>query len=109
MVRAILVEMTTPFRMRPRIDTLPVNGHFLSMYVPCKDNTVYNLLLSNAVATPATLQGKPRDQGARMRSPFPSSAGPVDLTSAADLGVLKPRPTDRTNRSEPFCFLASER
>jgi hypothetical protein len=36
MVRVILVEVTTPFRMRPRIDTLPVKGHFLSMYVPCR-------------------------------------------------------------------------
>jgi hypothetical protein len=39
MVRVILVETTTPLRMRPRIDTLPVKGHFLSMYVPCKHET----------------------------------------------------------------------
>ena len=36
MVRFILVDLTTPVRMRPRIDTLPVNGHFLSMYVPIR-------------------------------------------------------------------------
>lgn len=34
MVRVILVLYTTPLRMRPRMDTSLVNGHFLSMYVP---------------------------------------------------------------------------
>ena len=34
MVRFILVDLTTPVKMRPRMDTLPVKGHFLSMYVP---------------------------------------------------------------------------
>ena len=34
MVRSILVEMTRPFRIAPRIDTEEVNGHFLSMYFP---------------------------------------------------------------------------
>ena len=33
-VRVIFVEMTMPLRMRPRIDTLPVKGHFLSTYEP---------------------------------------------------------------------------
>ena len=31
MVRVILVLTTLPVRMRPRIETRPVNGHFLSM------------------------------------------------------------------------------
>jgi hypothetical protein len=30
-VRCILVDMTVPVRIRPRIETIPVNGHFLSM------------------------------------------------------------------------------
>ena len=30
----ILELITSPFRMRPRIDTPPVNGHFLSTYEP---------------------------------------------------------------------------
>jgi hypothetical protein len=30
MVRVILVDTTRPFKMRPRIETLPVKGHFLS-------------------------------------------------------------------------------
>ena len=34
MVRFILVDLTTPVMMRPRMDTLPVKGHFLSMYFP---------------------------------------------------------------------------
>jgi hypothetical protein len=34
MVRVILADMTFPVRMRPRIETSPVKGHFLSMYVP---------------------------------------------------------------------------
>jgi hypothetical protein len=31
-VRCILVETTLPVRMRPRIDTMPVKGHFLSAW-----------------------------------------------------------------------------
>jgi hypothetical protein len=34
MVLVILVEWTTPVRIRPRMETSPVKGHFLSMYVP---------------------------------------------------------------------------
>ncbi len=34
-VRVIFVDTTTPLRMRPRMLTLPVKGHFLSMYEPC--------------------------------------------------------------------------
>ncbi len=34
MVRIIFVLMTVPVKIRPRIETSPVNGHFLSMYVP---------------------------------------------------------------------------
>ena len=30
----IFVDLTTPDKMRPRMEMLPVNGHFLSMYVP---------------------------------------------------------------------------
>ena len=29
-VRCILVETTFPVRIRPRMETIPVNGHFLS-------------------------------------------------------------------------------
>jgi hypothetical protein len=31
MVRFIFVDLTTPDKMRPRMETLPVKGHFLSM------------------------------------------------------------------------------
>lgn len=34
MVRCILVLITIPRKIRPRIDTPPVKGHFLSMYFP---------------------------------------------------------------------------
>jgi hypothetical protein len=30
-VRCILVDITVPVRIRPRMETMPVNGHFLSM------------------------------------------------------------------------------
>ena len=40
MVRVILVLITTPVKIRPLIETVPVNGHFLSMYVP---STAYSL------------------------------------------------------------------
>ena len=33
-VRCILVETTVPVKIRPRIETIPVKGHFLSMYEP---------------------------------------------------------------------------
>lgn len=33
MVRSILAETTFPVRIRPRMETSPVKGHFLSMYV----------------------------------------------------------------------------
>ena len=53
-VRCIFIFWTTPVRMRPLIDTFPVNGHFLSMYVPsiaCQEHTnsieVKNLATSN--------------------------------------------------------------
>jgi hypothetical protein len=35
MVRCILVETTVPVKMRPRIETIPVNGHFLSVRMEC--------------------------------------------------------------------------
>lgn len=31
MVRFILVDFTTPVKIRPRMETLPVKGHFLSV------------------------------------------------------------------------------
>merc|ERR1712168_1299596 len=34
MVRFIFIDLTIPVRIRPRMLTLPVNGHFLSMYDP---------------------------------------------------------------------------
>jgi len=32
-VRVILVDTTRPVRMRPRIETSPANGHFLSTFI----------------------------------------------------------------------------
>lgn len=32
-VRVILVDTTRPVRIRPRIETSPVNGHFLSAFI----------------------------------------------------------------------------
>lgn len=34
-VRVIFVEITRPVRMRPRMETLPVKGHFLSEAIVC--------------------------------------------------------------------------
>ena len=31
-VRVIFVETTLPVRIRPRIETLPIKGHFLSVH-----------------------------------------------------------------------------
>lgn len=35
-VRCILVETTVPVRIRPRMETSPVKGHFLSVRAPCQ-------------------------------------------------------------------------
>ena len=43
MVRSILVEMTNPYKTRPRIDTLPVKGHFLSSRV--LNRTLYRVIV----------------------------------------------------------------
>lgn len=34
MVLFIFVDLTMPDKIRPRMEMLPVKGHFLSMYVP---------------------------------------------------------------------------
>lgn len=53
-VRCILVETTVPVKILPRIETKPVNGHFLSMYEPSiaafgvlkpKPTSLYHLLV----------------------------------------------------------------
>ena len=42
-VRVIFVETTRPVRMRPRIETSPVNGHFLSvLLVRSRESHVHN-------------------------------------------------------------------
>ena len=39
-VRCIFVETTRPVRIRPLIETIPVNGHFLSVVeMPCQLTT----------------------------------------------------------------------
>ena len=37
MVLFILVDLTVPDKIRPRMEMLPVKGHFLSMYVPVQN------------------------------------------------------------------------
>src|SRR5437870_1372304 len=46
MVRCILVETTVPFRIRPRIETRPVKGHFLSVKRAPPRNVSFLVLLS---------------------------------------------------------------
>lgn len=54
----IFILATTPVKIRPRMLTLPVNGHFLSMYVPstaCHNQIKDNSNKFNAAATPTSL------------------------------------------------------
>lgn len=37
-VRCILVDTTVPVKIRPRMETSPVKGHFLSAHKRCKSN-----------------------------------------------------------------------
>ena len=117
-MRAILVETTTPLRIRPRMLTLPVHGHFLSMYVPC------------AAAGGAAAAGVGKRRGGRKQvTPTPAIAGAAfggqmqsehglrallehargasargevrlapKRTLIASTGVLMPRPTSRVHR-----------
>ena len=51
-VRCIFVETTFPVRIRPRIETSPVNGHFLSIGKSLKPNSHrIQLLLPTNVAS----------------------------------------------------------
>ena len=58
MVLFILVDLTVPDKIRPRMEMLPVKGHFLSMYVPISSSVVSILVSSsNAFATFTAQQG----------------------------------------------------
>jgi hypothetical protein len=63
-IRCILVVCTTPVRIRPRMETIPVKGHFLSMYEPSmavlgvrkpRPTSLYHLLLRVFLRGPVTL------------------------------------------------------
>lgn len=45
MVRCILADTTVPVRIRPRMETRPVNGHFLSVASCKRVPKIYNLTL----------------------------------------------------------------
>ena len=62
-VRSILVEMTSPFRIAPRMVTSEVNGHFLSTYLP--------LMAAAGVLMPRPMLGCP-DQCWRTSAGWPS-------------------------------------
>lgn len=111
MVRCILVDTTVPVRIRPRMETRPVKGHFLSAkrsrgqqsFPPWR-----SLPLSSAMAQPSRRRGllsmRP-NRGAVRRGNRRRQAGcgcllhvPMYWPSMAVLGVRKPRPTSLYHR-----------
>lgn len=46
-VRCILVDTTVPVRIRPRIETWPVKGHFLSDPISINSNNMHLFLLTD--------------------------------------------------------------
>ena len=112
MVRFILEDLTTPVKMRPRMDTLPVKGHFLSMYVPVarvmirrgKAEGQRDAKRGDGRCRARGIDGKTpsrarREKALLCRDAFArdgnARAGPRrrHAPSIAERGVLKPRPT----------------
>lgn len=54
----ILVDVTIPRRIRPRMLTLPTNGHFLSMYLPF-DVRTSQIELKTSIASLGVLMPRP--------------------------------------------------
>lgn len=99
-VRCILVETTFPVRIRPRMETIPVNGHFLSVQgvvSVCSSARPPRLVLAN---TQNSLQTADELQAS------PVCHIPMYEPSIAVLGVLKPSPTSLYQRFPAFAFFA---
>lgn len=103
-VRCILVETTVPVRIRPRMETRPVKGHFLSEGRVSRD-VQYALAASSDVwmcqkATPRVPNDSPDSKVQRRAQRL--GCIPMYEPSMAVLGVLKPSPTSLYHRRPPF-------
>ena len=96
-VRCILVETTFPVRIRPRIETIPVNGHFLSAKSRCQHSLLLDLNLALCMDVGRTRRHRPIS---RRQNQYPYI--PIYEPSIAVLGVLKPSPTSLNHLRPPF-------
>ena len=85
-VRCIFVETTVPVRIRPRMETSPVKGHFLS--------TRLKLIRTQSSARGKVSKDCPRESE--------NETLPTYEPSIAVLGVLKPNPTSLYHLRPPF-------
>lgn len=77
-VRCILVETTVPVRIRPRMETRPVKGHFLSVVIKVSDSvSVENVMLRVQLVVLA--------MSIRVLCPPLPSTPVVDSSQSADL------------------------
>lgn len=120
MVRCILVDTTVPVRIRPRMETRPVKGHFLSVEGSRGQqsfDSLHALIAHPFTPRPAVpqvraaLQQAPRTTAALPLLPGNSSTMsgpgyifhvPMYWPSMAVLGVRKPRPTSLYHRRCPI-------
>lgn len=92
MVRCILVETTVPVRIRPRMETRPVKGHFLSVVIFVVSNRVFVVDLSLQsfliwLFSRCSLSIEPNDHDSRSR-PFLSFYRKLAKTSHTDVLAL---------------------
>lgn len=110
MVRCILVDTTVPVRIRPRMETRPVKGHFLSakvVVVSSRSNPCDHCHSFRSSSSHPPGVGCPPTSPTNSSSPRSSSTVrglsyvfhvPMYWPSMAVLGVRKPRPTSLYHR-----------
>lgn len=86
MVLCILVEITVPVKIRPRIETIPVKGHFLSVA---------------RVSTRSSISFTHRSCAHHLQE-LQIADVPIYWPSMAVFGVLKPKPTSLNHLRPPF-------
>ena len=104
MVRCILVETTVPVRIRPRIETMPVKGHFLSAEITSQPLLQPSLPAPRKFLLVGETSWSSREidrLGARVLRHVPMYAPEI-----AVFGVLKPRPTSLYHLRPPLPGLA---
>ena len=92
-VRCILVETTVPVRIRPRMETRPVKGHFLSRGVLLALPYFHQLDPSSCTSKTGSSETDSNNQVLLV---------PMYVPSIAVFGVLNPSPTSLNHLRPPF-------